>query len=65
MNMLKRPNGTEDILPACSQEWQNLEKFLRNTASAYGFREIRIPTFEQTELFSRGVGETTDVVQKE
>ncbi|MDE5767939.1 MAG: histidine--tRNA ligase, partial [Oscillospiraceae bacterium] len=65
MNMLKRPNGTEDILPASSQEWQNLEKFLRDTAGAYGFREIRIPTFEQTELFSRGVGETTDVVQKE
>lgn len=65
MNMLKRPNGTEDILPASSQEWQNLEKFLRTTAGVYGFREIRIPTFEQTELFSRGVGETTDVVQKE
>ncbi|MDE6729719.1 MAG: histidine--tRNA ligase [Oscillospiraceae bacterium] len=65
MNMLKRPNGTEDILPASSQEWQNLEKFLRDTASVFGFREIRVPTFEQTELFSRGVGETTDVVQKE
>ncbi|MDE5791956.1 MAG: histidine--tRNA ligase, partial [Oscillospiraceae bacterium] len=45
--------------------WQNLENFLRTTANIYNFQEIRIPTFEQTELFSRGVGETTDVVQKE
>lgn len=65
MSLLKRPNGTEDILPVASREWQNLENFIRGTASAYGFQEIRIPTFEQTELFSRGVGETTDVVQKE
>ena len=65
MSILKRPNGTEDILPGASAEWQALEGFLRTTAHVNGFREIRIPTFEQTELFSRGVGETTDVVQKE
>ncbi|MCR4646518.1 MAG: histidine--tRNA ligase [Oscillospiraceae bacterium] len=65
MANLKRPNGTEDILPGASAEWQALEGFLRTTAHVNGFREIRIPTFEQTELFSRGVGETTDVVQKE
>ncbi len=65
MSILKRPNGTEDILPSASRDWQKLEEFLRNTAGAFGFQEIRIPTFEQTELFSRGVGETTDVVQKE
>ena len=65
MSLLKRPNGTEDILPSVSRDWQKLEEFLRNTAGAFGFQEIRIPTFEQTELFSRGVGETTDVVQKE
>ncbi|MDE6708054.1 MAG: histidine--tRNA ligase [Oscillospiraceae bacterium] len=65
MSLLKRPNGTEDILPSVSRDWQNLENFLRTTANAYGFQEIRIPTFEQTELFCRGVGETTDVVQKE
>ena len=65
MSLLKRPNGTEDILPSTSREWQRLEKFVRDTAEVYGFQEIRIPTFEQTELFSRGVGETTDVVQKE
>ena len=65
MALLKRPNGTEDILPGASAEWQALEEFLRRTAAVSGFHEIRIPTFEQTELFSRGVGETTDVVQKE
>ena len=65
MALLKRPNGTEDILPGSSAEWQALEGFLRTTAHINGFEEIRIPTFEQTELFSRGVGETTDVVQKE
>ena len=65
MSILKRPNGTEDILPSASRDWQKLEEFLRNTADVFGFQEIRVPTFEQTELFSRGVGETTDVVQKE
>lgn len=65
MAIIKRPNGTEDILPSVSGEWQQLEQFLRQTADIFGFREIRVPTFEQTELFSRGVGETTDVVQKE
>jgi len=65
MALLKRPKGTEDILPASSAEWISLEDFLRRTALCSGFREIRIPTFEETELFSRGVGETTDVVQKE
>ncbi len=65
MAILKRPNGTEDILPTTSRQWQVLENYLRETAANYGFQEIRIPTFEQTELFCRGVGETTDVVQKE
>lgn len=65
MAIFKRPNGTEDILPGVCSQWQQLEQFLRDTAAAYGFQEIRIPTFEQTELFNRGVGETTDVVQKE
>ena len=65
MALLKRPNGTRDTLPAETAEWQALEQFLRTTAHVNGFREIRIPTFEYTELFSRGVGETTDVVQKE
>ncbi len=65
MANIKRPNGTEDILPSVSCEWQNLESVLRKTADTFGFHEIRVPTFEQTDLFCRSVGETTDVVQKE
>lgn len=65
MELLRRPNGTEDILPSVSRDWQVLEGMLRETADSFGFSEMRIPTFEQTELFERGVGETTDVVQKE
>ncbi len=65
MANIKRPNGTEDILPSVSRDWQNLERMLREIADVYGFREIRVPTFEQTDLFCRSVGETTDVVQKE
>ena len=59
------PRGTKDILPSESGRWQYLESTLLRTAARYGFREIRIPTFEHTELFSRSVGDTTDVVQKE
>ncbi len=65
MANIKRPNGTEDILPSASRDWQVLERMLRETADLYGFHEIRVPTFEQTDLFCRSVGETTDVVQKE
>ncbi len=65
MEIIKRPYGTEDVLPANSKSWSVLETFLRSTAEKYGFSEIRVPTFEETSLFSRGVGETTDVVQKE
>lgn len=59
------PRGTKDILPAETPKWQHLESTLLSTARRYGFREIRIPTFEHTELFDRSVGDTTDVVQKE
>lgn len=59
------PRGTKDILPAESGRWQYLERTLLETAETFGFREIRIPTFEHTELFDRSVGDTTDVVQKE
>ncbi len=65
MKQIKRPLGTEDILPSDSPSWQKLERVLREAAENYGFGEIRTPTFEQTDLFERGVGETTDVVQKE
>ena len=61
----KKPRGTEDVLPRDSYRWQFLEDIFRDQARAYGYREIRTPVFEHTELFERGVGDTTDVVQKE
>lgn len=63
--LTKGPRGTQDVLPAQSYKWQYLERKLMEIAGLYGFREIRIPTFEHTELFNRSVGDTTDVVQKE
>lgn len=62
---IKRPNGTEDIIPKNIHKWHTVEDVVKDTATSYGFKEIRIPTFENTELFQRSVGETTDVVQKE
>ena len=62
---IKRPNGTEDVIPQNVHKWYTVEKVTRDIAEKFGFREIRIPTFENTELFQRSVGETTDVVQKE
>ena len=59
------PKGTRDILPNESRKWQWMEKCMREVCAAFGFREIRIPTFEHTELFLRSVGSTTDIVQKE
>lgn len=63
--LTNRPKGTKDMLPADSHRWQTVEQVARDTARAFGFREIRFPTFEHTELFTRSVGATTDVVQKE
>ncbi len=57
--------GTADVLPADSYKWQFVEDIMRGQAQSYGFKEIRTPVFEHTELFSRSVGDTTDVVQKE
>jgi histidyl-tRNA synthetase len=59
------PRGTADTLPADSWKWQAVEAIARQVASIYHFSEIRTPIFESTELFHRGVGETTDVVSKE
>ncbi len=61
----KRVYGAEDVLPKDSYKWQFLEKLMREEAQSFGFKEIRTPVFEHTELFRRGVGDTTDVVQKE
>lgn len=57
--------GTQDILPSQSHRWQVLEATIHNTMDTYGYSEIRTPAFERTELFSRGVGEETDIVSKE
>ena len=63
--MIQKPRGTMDILPEESPTWQYIESTARRVTKQYGFSEIRFPTFESTELFQRGVGNTTDVVQKE
>ena len=63
--IIKAVKGTNDVLPEDSYKWQYIEQTLIDIASLYGYREMRIPVFEHTEVFSRGVGDTTDVVQKE
>ena len=65
MTNIKKPRGTLDILPAETRAWRYAEDIIRREAAASGFEEIRFPTFESTELFDRGVGGTTDIVQKE
>lgn len=59
------PKGTKDILPAEMIKWRFVENLFYNTCKNAGYGEIRIPVFEYTKLFSRGVGDSTDVVQKE
>lgn len=59
------PRGTQDILPGESERWQYVEQIARDTCAAFQYKEIRTPIFEHTELFARGVGESTDIVQKE
>jgi len=63
--MIKAPRGTKDVLPHEAYKWQYVEKILREICEKFQYKEIRTPTFEHTELFERGVGETTDIVQKE
>ena len=63
--MITKPRGTEDVLPSEVKLWQKIENTARACCDLFGYKEIRTPVFESTELFSRGVGETTDVVQKE
>lgn len=59
------PKGTKDTLPDQVYKWQYVEKKIARLCEIYGFKEIRTPVFEHTELFTRGVGDTTDIVQKE
>lgn len=62
---IQAPKGTKDMLPKESYRWHYVEHHLRQAAEMAGYREIRTPVFEHTELFLRGVGDTTDIVQKE
>lgn len=62
---IKAPKGTKDILPTDSYKWQYIERCWSEVCTKYGYKELRTPTFESTELFNRGVGDTTDIVQKE
>lgn len=63
--MIKIPRGTQDILPEDSIKWRHIENKLDELMELYNYKEIRTPIFESTELFARGVGDSTDVVQKE
>ena len=60
-----KPRGTNDLLPQELEKWHYVENIMREVATLYGYQEIRTPIFEHTELFQRGVGETTDIVEKE
>jgi histidyl-tRNA synthetase len=63
--MIKAITGTKDILPSEIPNWNNLEDVVRNAMKAFNYKEIRTPIFEETRLFSRGIGEATDIVGKE
>lgn len=63
--MIQAPRGTKDVLPQDSYKWHYIERIAREIAESFGYKEIRTPTFEFTELFTHGVGDTTDIVQKE
>lgn len=63
--LFQKPKGTQDLLPGTVEPWQFLEEKAREVCRRFLYREVRTPIFESTELFQRGVGETTDVVEKE
>lgn len=63
--LIGAPRGTRDILPQSVMYWQYLEKIIYEVCTNYGYEEIRTPIFEHTELFNRGIGDTTDIVEKE
>ncbi|MGF7045938.1 histidyl-tRNA synthetase [Paenibacillus sp. DS2015] len=61
----QKPTGTQDLLPGSVEKWQFIEEKARDLCRRFNYREIRTPLFEQTELYVRGVGDTTDIVEKE
>jgi len=63
--LTQAPKGPKEILPSESYKWQFIEKKINEICADFGYKEIRTPVFEHTELFQRGVGDTTDIVQKE
>jgi len=63
--MIKAITGTKDILPNEIPNWYNLEEIVKSTMNSFNYKEIRTPIFEETRLFSRGIGEATDIVSKE
>ena len=63
--MIKTAKGTRDVEPSQSYRWHHIETIMRDVTALFGYREIRTPVFEHTELFLRGVGDTTDIVTKE
>ena len=65
MATIQAVRGTKDILPQDIRKWQDLENIARNVSNSFGYQEIRTPIFEKTEVFSRGVGDNTDIVNKE
>lgn len=65
MGNIQAPRGTYDVLPDQSAKWQQVERTINELCNLYQYKEIRTPVFESTELFQRGVGDTTDIVQKE
>ena len=65
MNQIRNIKGTHDILPGDSRKWQELESIVNKVCSQFGYQEIRTPIIEETGLFSRSVGEETDIVSKE
>lgn len=65
MEQIRAPRGTRDILGDESWKWAYVTDFFRRATDRYGYREVALPIFEHTELFSRGVGDTTDIVEKE
>lgn len=65
MTRFSAPRGTQDILPSSTPRWQFIESKFRELCRLFGFREIRTPTFEETELFTRHTGQTTDIVTKQ
>lgn len=65
MNKITAIRGFSDILPTDSQKWRQVEQVLADVLDCYGFSQIRVPIVEETQLFARGVGEATDIVEKE